>query len=338
MYSDEDIGSAVEAGILTHENAAAFRDHVALLRKTPAVDNEHFRLITGFNDIFVVIACLLLLISVHWIGREVALWFGALLQTISAWALAEYFTRKRRMALPSIVLLLAFVGGVLATSMMLLKVFSFFEEADGALAISSGVAALAAWVHWHRFKVPITVAAGTATLVACAITLLLSTVSDALQWVSTLTFTLGAMVFALAMRWDASDILRQTRRSDVAFWLHLVAAPLLVHPIFSFLEIFESQAQIGIWQAFAVAILYLVIALISLSIDRRALMVSALAYVLFVFSTLLEQHGVVGLGFAFTAFIIGFGLLLLSAFWHSCRKAVLRFYPSYFQERLPALL
>ena len=34
----------------------------------------------------------------------------------TAWGLAEFFTRKRRMALPSIILLLAFVGGVFETA------------------------------------------------------------------------------------------------------------------------------------------------------------------------------------------------------------------------------
>jgi hypothetical protein len=39
---------------------------------------------------------------------------AGILVAAAAWGLAEFFTRKRRMALPSIVLLLAFVGGVAA--------------------------------------------------------------------------------------------------------------------------------------------------------------------------------------------------------------------------------
>jgi hypothetical protein len=87
----------------------------------PGVDEENFRLVTGFNDIFVVIACILLLVSVAWIGTELGAWFGPLLQTATAWGLAEYFTRKRRMALPSIFLLIAFVVGVYATGEELLS-------------------------------------------------------------------------------------------------------------------------------------------------------------------------------------------------------------------------
>lgn len=66
-------------------------------------------------------------------------------------------------------------------------------------------------------------------------------------------------------------------------------------------------------------------------------MVSALVYVLYAINTLLEQYGVVNLSFAFTALIIGSGLLLLSAFWHGCRQALIRHYPQSLQTRLPPL-
>ena len=55
----------------------------------------------------------------------------------------------------------------------------------------------------------------------------------------------------------------------------------------------------------AVLLLYFVLALVSLAIDRRALMVSALGYVLYAFSSLLNHAGFVGMGFAVTALLIG---------------------------------
>ena len=59
MYSEDDLESAVTAGVLTPEAAAAFRTHVTQLRSAPVGDEEHFRLVTGFNDIVVVIASVL---------------------------------------------------------------------------------------------------------------------------------------------------------------------------------------------------------------------------------------------------------------------------------------
>ncbi len=324
MYSEEDLASAVKAGVVTEETAKAFRLHVAQGKSTPAVDEEYFRLVTGFNDIFVVIACVLLLVSVNWIGAAWAPWLGALALSVVAWALAEFFTRKRRMALPAIVLLLAFVGGILATSLATME----------SKAIASAFAAFAAWLHWMRFKVPITVAAGAASVVGCIVALALS-IPEAKNWTAAISFTAGIGVFILAMRWDASDVRRQTRKSDVAFWLHLLAAPLLVHPVFTALGLFDGQTDLG--QALGVVALYAVVTLASLAIDRRALMVSALAYVLYAFSALLKQYGVVSLSFAITALAIGSALLLLSAFWHPSRAFVLKLFPPAIQERLAPL-
>ena len=324
MYSEDDLASAVKAGIMTEETAKAFRSHVEQGKSTPAVDEEYFRLVTGFNDVFVVIACVLLLASVNWIGAAWAPWLGALALSVAAWGLAEFFTRKRRMALPAIVLLLAFVGGILATGL----------AATESRAIASAVAAFAAWLHWMRFKVPITVAAGAASVVGCIVAMALS-IAGAKDWTSAISFTAGIAVFMLAMRWDASDVRRQTRKSDVAFWLHLLAAPLLVHPVFTALGLFDGQANLG--QALGVVALYAVITLASLAIDRRALMVSALAYVLYAFSALLKQSGMVSLSFAITALVIGSALLLLSAFWHPSRAFVLKLFPPAIRERLAPL-
>ena len=124
MYSESDLEAAITAGALTPQQAAAFRDHVASTRHAPAADEEHFRLLTGFNDIFVAIAAVILLVAVGWIGHYIGPNIdgvgpspvSGLLVAATAWGLAEFFTRQRRMALPSILLLLAFSGGVFAAS------------------------------------------------------------------------------------------------------------------------------------------------------------------------------------------------------------------------------
>ena len=109
MYSVAVLQSAVTAGALSREAAQALRDHATGMRNAPVADEEHFRLITGFNDIFVTIAAVLLLMACAGIGGAIAAGAGGLLVAGAAWAMAEFFTRRRRMALPSIVLLLAFV-------------------------------------------------------------------------------------------------------------------------------------------------------------------------------------------------------------------------------------
>jgi MFS family permease len=324
MYSESDLESAVAAGALSRDAADAFRQHIATGRDTPAVDEESFRLLTGFNDIFVSVAVALLLTSVAWLGGYVKAGLGGFGVAVAAWLLAEYFTRQRRMALPSIVLLLAFAGGIAATMVgTLADINPDWSDRTDAI-VGAGIALITAgatWVHWKRFMVPITVAVGAAALVAVLAGLTVATVQNANQsTIYPVLFAGGLGTFALAMWWDMSDRTRTTRRSDVAFWLHLAAAPMIAHPVFHMLGVFEGE--IGVAQAVIVMALYIVFAIIALAIDRRALLVSGLAYVLYALSMLFQQAGAVELSMAFTALVIGSALLCLSAFWQPMRKTV----------------
>ncbi len=137
------------------------------------------------------------------------------------------------------------------------------------------------------------------------------------------------------MFWDASDRSRTTRHSDVAFWLHLLSAPLIIHPVFSSLGIFsgdQSLSNMGV-----VVGLYFLMSLISLAVDRRAFMVSSLIYVLYALSNLLKAYGVVGSSFAVTGLFIGSALLLLSAYWHTARAGLVKRLPASLQQVLPEI-
>ncbi|PTD19360.1 hypothetical protein [Sphingomonas fennica] len=344
MYSSSDIDDAVGAGILTPTSAAAFRAFVAGRQRTSLVDEEHFRLITGFNDIFVTIAAVLLLVAVAWIGNAVPFFrlpggpnaLSGLLVAATAWGLAEFFTRKRRMALPSIVLLLAFASGIFM-AMLAFLASGQPNPSDRGMALTTvavtAVTALATWLHWRRFHVPITVAAGTLAIAGLAVGLLLAAVPVIGGWLYAVLLAIGIAVFAFAMRWDMSDPARLTRRADVAFWLHLLAAPLIVHPIFALLGLLDGGASVG--EAAVVLLVYCAMGLIAIAVDRRALLVSALAYVLYALSTLFREFGAVSLNLALTSLVIGSALLLLSAFWHAVRIHVVAMLPAAWRARLP---
>jgi MFS family permease len=357
MYSESDLAQAVEAGVLTPEQAESFRNHIAAGRSAPAVDEEHFRLLTGFNDIFVAIAALLILVAGARIGAYIGegiVGFGLDIEdsprgigamiagggftvAVTGWLLAEYFTRKRRMALPSILLLLAFVGGFgvglagifVANVPWLAEQFGLnmdnetqMRRLGGSIAAIIGVAtAAAAWVHWKRFMVPITVAAGALAVVGIAIAMVVAFFPGIEDSIHPVVLVAGILVFALAMWWDTSDRERRTRRSDVAFWLHLAAAPLIANPIFHMLGVFEHDMAVA--TAVIVIALYIAFAIVALAIDRRALLVSSLAYVLWAMYALFNATQNVELSASLTALVIGSALLTLSAFWHPMRRAVL---------------
>ncbi len=339
MYSESDLETAVAAGVLTPEVAAAFRNHVSNGRATPLVDEESFRLLTGFNDIFVSIAITLLLSALAWIGGDVTPGLGGFLVAGASWALAEYFTLKRRMALPSILLLLAFIGGVAATQFgALVEIIGNNSDLSNSVnaMIGGGVALVTtamSWVHWRRFHVPITVAAGAVASVGVFLATVAAINPDFENNVLWFVLISGIATFVFAMWWDRQDRTRTTRRSDVAFWLHLAAAPMIAHPVFNLLGVMDGQMGMG--QALIVVALYVGFAAVSIAIDRRALLVSSLAYVLFAMSALFNKFGAVSMSVSLTALIIGSALLMLSAFWQTVRKAVVRPLPANWQDQLP---
>ncbi|MBV8972743.1 MAG: hypothetical protein JO290_10675 [Sphingomonadaceae bacterium] len=355
MIEQSDLNAAVGAGVIDAGTAArlvAFaRDH---RRGVAGPDEESFRLLTGFNDIFVTIAIGLLLFALGALGGRVAPAIGAALVAAASWGLAEYFTRVRRMALPSIALLLAFVGGVFWTTV---RVFAIYNQAGAVralqfatvgtgdtggapgmigFAVAAAAAALAAFAHWRRFHVPITVAAGAAAVAGLLLALAVTAgIADG-RVLLVIAFVAGIAVFALAMHFDARDRARVTRWSDVAFWLHLLAAPMIVHPLFALTGLTGGAADASAGAAAVVILVYVALAVVALAIDRRALLVSALAYVIYAIQALVAAGGALDLSLALTALVIGSFLVLLSAAWRSIRARVLAVLPGTLTARLPA--
>lgn len=358
MYSQQELDDAVSSGVISAEAASAFRAHVERVRATAIPDEEQFRLVTGFNDIFVTIASAILLFAVAWIGqsigqssglaidREGPSFLGPLFVAATSWGLALYFTAKRRMALPSILLLLAFVGGVFATALFGLILAAGPQRVSDNNAVGAGLASfaaamagIAARLHWRRFHVPITVAAGAAAVACIIVGLVMAALgqspAEARNVILALVLLLGVGMFLVAMWWDASDRSRLTRRSDVAFWLHLLSAPMIVHPIFTLLGL--TSGHVNVSEGITVILLYVALGITALAVDRRALLVSALAYVLYALDELFRQFGAVELNVALTALVIGSALLFLSAFWHQARAAIVRPLPLGLKQKLPVL-
>ncbi len=339
MYTEADLDAAIEEGVLALDDANAFRDFVAQAKNQNPVDEESFRLLTGFNDIFVAIAATLFLCALAWLGTEVHPALGGGLVAAVSLKLSAYFTGVRRMALPSIVLVFAFVLGVLGLAFFATAPvdhpFRDGEFIELRFAFAALAAFLAAGVHWRLFRVPVTVAIAAGLPVACAF--IVTNAARVLQSFEVEMLGLGGLsIFALAMWWDMRDPTRQSTHSDVAFWLHLVAAPLLVHPVFDFIGVLDGSSP-GLSTALVVIGLYFIITFIALAIDRRALMVSSLFYVLYAIASLFKEFGEVEVGFAVAGMVIGCALLFLSAFWQSARSSVVSQLPAGLRELLPVL-
>lgn len=323
MYSEADIASAVEAGILTPEAAEALRLHVEARRPMPAADEEHFRLMGGFNDVFITLAIMLLMILPISAG-------GGILAAVAAWGLAEVVTRQRRLALPSVVLAFAFSIGLFFQLLAAIQPDGY-DEARGwvGAAAAAAITFAATLAYWWRFRVPVVQAILAGVALAALFFTIRSAVPAAGDHVWLVLGIGGLAIFAYAMWWDLGDPERRTQRSDVAFWLHLLAAPLIAHPLFRAAGIFEGEG--GMWPV-TVLLIYAVFTIVALVVDRRAILVSGLGYALFAVAGLL---GEIGDGFVPATVVLGAALLFLGLFWPAARAGLMRHAPEAWRRRLP---
>lgn len=344
MTAHPGLEAAIAAGVI--DRATADRLEPFLARNgaptdTVDPDDEKLRLVTGFNDIFVTIGVLLFLGALYFLLG--GLGFAAAFAVAAAsWMLAEYFTARRRMALPSIVLLVIFVGSVFAGVLSLFHASHRGNLADLApvdvtplnLLLAALAAGLAALLHWRRFHVPITVAAGVAALAGTLLALCQMQAPDLLARHPVAVFLpIGLAIFALAMWFDTSDLKRQTRRTDIAFWLHLLAAPIIVHPIL--LSVSDDSAPLT--AALQVVAVFICLAVVALVVDRRAILVSSLLYLAYAAGTLIAAAGIGNASGAVSALAVGAIVLLLSAAWRPLRRTFIRLLPESLQARLPAV-
>lgn len=294
------------------------------------IDEEDIRLTTGFADIFTAI----LLVVGGSILAGLTHVLGGLAITGAAFVLGGPLVDRRRFAACGNVLA---VGAALGTGLSVAVVAGSL-----GLPAAAGVSAL----FWRVNRVPLALALAWIALVA-----LVFTTSDGatdIGWwldfeaVDNSLFA-GAAIFAIAMWYDTRDRLRQTRLTDVAFWLHLASAPLFVHGLFAALG--TDPFAGGAVDPPVVLATFLVLTVISLAIDRRPLLASSFIYLVIATGSLIRdayqtaQFGERELAAAMAPAVIGVLLLALAAGWTPLRRAVLALLPNQLTQRLaPAAL
>ena len=325
MLEPGELQAAVAGGVLDAQQAerlSAFLAARGTAVEPADADDERFRLIGGFNDVFVTIGIALIfgaLAALMIASPGLFPYIGAAL----AWGLAEVFTLRRRMALPSIVLAALFA--MLAAACVFEEFIGRFRLFDlppkaAAMPLIGLAAAVAAYVHFIRFRVPIDVALTTGGLALSLVALIANLAPDWLSGHAGLfALSLGLSVFVLAMYFDLSDPARRTHRSDTAFWLHMLAAPLIAHGIFAGVI---GASRFSGEHAGAVLAATLMFVLVALVIDRRAMIVAALTYAGGALYYFVKGAGTTTDTVAVSILLLGGGILLLSVGWRWLRAAI----------------
>ncbi len=346
MLEDADLDAALAEGIVTPAQATALRAIAARRERERAIalgHEERFRFMRGFNDFFFAVGVLLFASGVGYFAGNRPI--GLLIAAALMWALAELLVARLRLVLPGILLACLFVLFVLlavpaeiamgAKGVAAPKGMGIFEQLrlnltlNGALvlAMKALVAAAAAALYYLRFGLPFALLPLAATLLTAVLSLLslVLPASPSVLW-SVALLLCGVAVFAAAMAFDVSDRERVTRRADCAFWLHLLAAPLIVHSLVS-LVTDKLTGMTGSVAAMIVLVIA-VLAVVAIAIDRRALLVSGLSYLGIVIAYAVS--GAAGSASDSQAAVIAATLVILGAFvlalgvgWMPLRRRVM---------------
>lgn len=328
---------------------------------------EELRFIRNFHDIFLSIGLLMFAVGVGFVstlilkevvGDNPQDWRSALrlaggialADAAIMWLLAEFFARTRRLFLPAIVILLTYIWFV-GVGTFALYVAQYgsqeFDNPGDAIEqlkllplVLTGAVTLAIYLFYFRSKLPFAMGLGALSLAGVGVSAFIYHHPEtALENATLLQFGSGLFMFVLGVFFDARDPERRTRLSDNGFWLHFFAAPLIFASVLNYAtgggmfarELHEAAGGPANNETMTAAVTLIVVtafAIISLLINRRALLVAGLISAAVAIGVLVSKTGLDGAWTAaLTLLLLGGAMVLLGGGWHGVRRALVAPFP-----------
>ncbi len=337
----EDLRAAVAAGVITEAQAArlkALSDDREGRRKAMPAEDEPFEFFRGFSEIFISIGLVILLSGVTALlaafGGFALLTLVPLASAGIAWWWAGYFTLKRRMTLPSMVLATAYGIGIVIFAFTLFGQGSAVSQNSGIGAFLLATLAMILW-YW-RFRLPfaafltgifalgliysVTVSGSTFYAVlgsSSGYSALFDLGKSPVFATATLLFGLGA--FVVGMWFDTRDPHRLGRHSATAFWCHLLAAPALVNTVAVTLL---NGSGLGL-----LAVALVAITVLALVIDRRSFLTAAIVYIAILIAWVMGET--TATSWIFVLMILGAFITAIGTWWVQLRAWVMGVLPNF---------
>ena len=330
----EQITKALEAGIISEAQAKTMRAKAGTAETDLAqIGNEdEMRFLRSFSDVFIAIGVGIFGFGLSVVASLMGGGLSFLLAAAVMWLMAEYFGRKRRAHLPTLMTALAFLIFVQRGASALLGDMGLGGDITAAL-ITLGAMLLFYW----RIRLPFCIALIALAGLYLAGAIVGQIAPEFLNQQFGLGLLLsGLVIFTVALLYDMNDKHRTTRFADNAFWLHFLAAPLIIHGLALKLVSLQKEVLFGFVPMVSLnrgdaAIIMVIVALITvvgLAINRRALIVSSLGYAAFAMGYLFDGTGMnFGTIVAVTFLLLGGAIIFLGAGWHTARNGLLKILP-----------
>jgi len=346
QIASEDIRAAVASGVISEAQAAkleilaearhGYRAHMT-------DEDEPFELFRGFSEIFVTVGLVILfagmlamLVPLYALGSITIL---PVVAAGLAWLGAEYFTRRRRMALPSSFLSIAFGVSILILSglsqnieaaALSAVVFEPQRELLPQRILMVFALALVGMIIWYlRFRIPFSMLVmgimGLGVVFSLAsffdpsllnnitspVAMLFDLGGNSNAALATLAF--GTLTFVIAMGFE-----------------HVLAAPAIVNTM-----AFTTWSLGGQMGLILTALTLAIFTLLAIIIDRRSFLTAGLIYFAFVLNSVVDGGSSTWTSI-YTLLVLGGAVTLVGTFWTQIRTGLMKALPNFpLKRRLP---
>lgn len=305
------IQEAADKGIINLEQVdplwAFLNKEQQVAENTGSEGEEQLKFIRSFGDVFITLGIIFVAVSLSRFKLEG--YFNLI--PVAVFALtAEWLVRVRRLALPGIAILISMLSFVGQTG-------DFQTQQHSLFSVGLMTAVTAAF--YLRHKMPFSLlplAAGVIGIITFMTGIDLSKVAIVLAGY-------GLAIFAVAMWFDVRDTARNTRLSDCAFWLHLLAAPLIVHGVM--VSLLGTGGVAAPFREILIIAFFISFFLLALYVDRRALLVSSISYAIYAVITLAEGQVVRFENVTLLVFMLfGIFIIFFGTYWYKARSLIFR--------------
>lgn len=312
--------------------------------QTTIQESEAPRFVRGFHDVLITIGVVIVLFGLGSLTNFIIV-------GISAWVLAEVLVKKLHLALPAVILTLVFA---ISSALFVAGFVDEFQQVASVeldVVVGTGLFALLLTPFYWRFRVPIALSIMITAVHIFVFSILLLIIAKLINVenlfvngpiiANIIGLVASLVLFAIAMWFDLKDRMREKRWSDVAFWLHLITAPVLLSSVISLLLYKEGVAfwwtkAPTLFDALIAILCVLAMMVVGLIIDRRAFVTSGLISLIAAAIVIFESSNMALESTISIAFlVVGLMVLAFGIGWQFLRRQTLKIVPTSIVDLLP---
>lgn len=311
MISKHRLQQAADKGIIENDQVEPLLKFILDQNTSEStLQEEPLKFIRSFGDVFIALGIGILAYAISMLGLSQ---YEYLIPVAGFILIAEWLVRVRKLALPGMVILISILFFVYRT----INIDS--EQSTIWTFVLIVATSLAFYI---RYKMPFSLLPLAGALIAIAIVMIGAQVLS-----NPIIFSaLGLAVFSVAMVFDSQDTKRQTHLSDSAFWLHLLASPLIVHGAMLSMLLGDHSWLQAIDKEIIIVIFFIGFLLLALLLDRRAMLISTQIYMIYALTQLVEgQFNNSQNLMIYSLMALGLVIIFFGTFWYKSRRFIFGF-------------